>query len=71
MFTKNDVALVLAYNVKAKMFYVSSAKRVQWSMLNKDKTYLQSVLSKELVYAEDFALLKKQVRAELVAQGQL
>ena len=71
MYTTQDLKVVFDYNTKAKIFRVIDAKRVQWNLRNMDKDYLNTNLSVSLVYAEDFAALKKQVRKELASQGQL
>jgi hypothetical protein len=69
MFTANDIKTVFAYNANANIFRVTPAKRVSWDLRNMDVTNLNAVLSSPLVYAEDFAQLKKQVRAQLKLQG--
>lgn len=69
MFTANDIKTVFAYNANANIFRVTPAKRVSWRLLNIDVATLNKQLSKPLVYAEDFAALKKQVRAQLKLQG--
>jgi hypothetical protein len=69
MYTANDIANVLAYNKTREIFYITESKRVMWRVNNGDKARLQTMLSKRFEYAEDFAQLKKQVRAELKAQG--
>lgn len=69
MFTANDIKTVFAYNANANIFRVTSAKRVSWRLLNIDVATLNKQLSKPLVYAEDFAQLKKQVRAQLKLEG--
>jgi hypothetical protein len=71
VYTTQDLKVVFDYNTKAKIFRVTDEKRVQWNLRNMDKDYLNTNLSAGLVHAEDFAALKKQVRKELVSQGQL
>ena len=71
MYTAQDLKIVFDYNKKANIFRVTDTKRVQWDLRNMDKDFLNANLSCGLVYAEDLAELKKQVRKELVAQGQL
>lgn len=71
MYTKQDLKVVFEYNEKSNMFRITDAKRVQWYLRRMDKEYLNANLSAGLVYAEDFAALKKQVRKELVEQGKL
>ena len=68
MFTTSDIAAVFAYNKTANIFRVSETKRVLWDVRNMHKQYLNTVLSRPLQYAEEFAQLKKQVRAELKKQ---
>ena len=71
MYTAQDLKIVFDYNKKANIFRVTDTKRVQWDLRNMDKDFLNANLSCGLVCAEDLAELKKQVRKELVAQGQL
>jgi len=46
-----------------------SKGRVQWYLRNMHKQFLNEKLSKPVVYAEDLAVLKRQVRQLLTAQG--
>lgn len=67
MFTQADVNAVIAYNnsIKAKIYTVVNNK-VRWDLRNADVAHLNNILSTKLVYAEDVAKLKKQVRATLL-----
>ena len=69
MYTANDIASVFEYNKQYNVFYITDKKRVMWYVNNRDKQRLQAVLSRQFETAEDFAQLKKLVRAELKAQG--
>jgi len=69
MYTANDIAKVFEYNKTYAVFNVTATKRVLWNVNNLDKQRLQALLSQRFEFAEDFAQLKKQVRAELKAQG--
>lgn len=71
MYTQADLNVVFNYNKTAKIFRVVDNKRVLWDLRNCDKTYLNSNLSAGLQVAEDLAMLKKQVRKALLAQGQI
>ena len=66
MFTQADVNAVIAHNnsLKIKIFTVKNNK-VRWDLRNGELAYLNSVLSKQIVTQNDFAQLKKQVRATL------
>ena len=68
MYTEADIAAVFAYNATATIFYTTDHKRILWHVNNGDKAYLNTVLSRPLQTAEDFAMLKKQVRSVLKAQ---
>lgn len=68
MYTPADIAAVIAYNAAANIFNITDNKRVVWHINNGNKQHLQTILSKRLVYAEDFAALKKQVRVALKQQ---
>ncbi len=69
MYTANDISKVIKYNESAHIFRVTPAKRVTWDLRNIDVAVLNEQLSSPLVYAEDIAQLKKQVRAQLKLQG--
>ena len=69
MYTANDISTVIAYNKTGNIFRVTPTGRITWDLRNIDVTNLNAQLSKPLVYAEDFAQLKKQVRVELTAQA--
>lgn len=66
MYTQADINAVIAYNnsTKAKLFTVKNNK-VRWDVRNSDVAYLNSILSKQIITQNDFAKLKKQVRATL------
>jgi hypothetical protein len=68
MYTQNDLAIVQAYNAQSPMYQVSKG-RVQWYLRNMHKQFLNEKLSKPVVYAQDLAVLKRQVRQLLTAQG--
>jgi hypothetical protein len=69
MFTASDIDTVFAYNSTAGIFRVTETKRVLWDVRNMHKQHLNTVLSRPVVYAEDFAQLKKQVRNVLKQRG--
>ena len=69
MFTANDISKVFKYNESCNIFRVTPAKRVSWDLRNIDVAVLNEQLSKQIVFADDFAQLKKQVRAQLKLQG--
>jgi len=70
MFTQNDIKFVIDYNKKEKFFKVLDNKRVLWNdFLNMHMQFLNKHLSTQIVYAEDLAVLKKQVRKHLLAEG--
>lgn len=66
MFTQMDVNAVIAYNntLKVKMFTVKNNK-VFWDLRNGELAHLNTILSKQIITQNDFAKLKKQVRATL------
>lgn len=66
MFTAQQIDTVVDYNKTANIFYVSN-RRVLWDMRNGDVANLQQ-LGVAVKYAEEFAQLKKQVRAVLKTQ---
>ena len=66
MYTNDDVLAVIAYNKTARIYTVSAKQRIMWDVRNKDVAYLNSVLSKQIITQNDFAQLKKQVRAMLL-----
>lgn len=66
MYTAADVNFVINYNKSNNIFRVAN-KRVLWYLRNIDVDNLQRA-GVTIKYAEDFAQLKKQVRASLVAQ---
>lgn len=66
MFTAQQINTVVNYNNTANIFRVSN-KRVLWDMRNGDVAKLQQ-LGVVVKYAEEFAQLKKQVRAVLKTQ---
>lgn len=70
MYTAQQINTVLQYNKTANIFRITPAKRVVWDLRNMDVANLRQK-GVVIVYAEEFAQLKKQVRAELVAQKQL
>lgn len=67
MYTAQQIATVINYNKNNNIFRITTKKRVVWDLRNIDVANLQQV-GVVIKYAEDFAALKKQVRAELVAQ---
>ena len=69
MFTDNDIKEVFNYNKRSMIFRVTDSRRVVWSVNNGNKQYLNDTLSQPVKTAEDFAQLKKQVKAELKLQG--
>lgn len=69
-YTQQQIATVIAYNAKHKIFRISNNKRVLWDLCNGDVVNLKQA-GIIITYAEDFAQLKKQVRKQLVADKQL
>ena len=70
MYTQNDLAIVQAYNAQSRIpMYQVSTGRVQWYLRNMHKQFLNEKLSKPVVYAQDLAVLKRQVRQLLTEQG--
>lgn len=67
MFTAQQISTVINYNKNNNIFRVTKTKRVMWDVRNIDVANLQQ-LGVVLTYAEQFAQLKKQVRAALIAQ---
>lgn len=67
MFTAQQIDTVIDYNKTANIFRINDDKRVTWDVRNGDVANLQQ-LGVEVKYAEDFAKLKKQVRAVLKQQ---
>lgn len=67
MFTQADVNAVIDYNnsLKVKMFTVKNNK-VRWDLRNGELEHLNSILSEQIITQNDFAKLKKQVRATLM-----
>lgn len=70
MYTARNVNTVLQYNKTANIFRITPAKRVVWHLRNMDVANLL-LRGVTIASVEDFAKLKKQVRAELVLQKQL
>lgn len=69
MFTTSDIKAVFAYNKTANIFRVTDTKRVLWDVRNMHKQHLNTILSSPLQTADQFAKLKKQVRAVLKQQN--
>ena len=68
MYTEQQVQAVIAYNAKHNIFRRTAAGRIVWDLRNMDVANLRQ-LGVELVYAEDFAALKQQVKKTLQAVG--
>ncbi len=68
-YTKQQIEAVIAYNATNNIFKVTN-KRVTWDVRRIDVTNLQQV-GVAIITTDDFAMLKKQVRKQLVASNAL
>ena len=68
MYTNTQIAKVFLYNKINTIFYVTAKKRVMFCINNRDKAFLQSILY-DFTTAKHLAQLKKQVKAQLKANG--
>jgi len=68
MYTLQQVQAVIAYNAKNNIFRRTPAGRIVWDLRNMDVDNLRK-LGVDIVYAEDYAALKQQVKKTLQAVG--
>ena len=68
MYTQQQIAKVFAYNKQHTIFYITESKRVMFNINNGDKAQLQNILQ-NFETVQHLAQLKKQVKAQLKAEG--